>query len=241
MKSLWALALSGLMVAGCAKTPANGVGANTRIHITMTVAGQIKPNYVYIVAIRWAKSNPPFDQERGPIPVIASPWGNGFVAGRANVFMRWDSFQAQPYQMFRFTNPIPDDQVPQDEPYLTNWVQEADPINYVDVTDGGSTLDFELDLSQIAPSGEVASMKALQINFLTMDRVPTGGDSGGKYYDGLGDTRTPSGINKFLTIPLDRNYTYTRTDNPEFIEEPTGDVSDPDLDIKDWSVKVTLP
>ena len=75
MKKLGILGLA-LIAAGCAKFPGTGEGANTRVHITMTVAGHIKPNYIYVVAIRWAKDDPPFDQDHGPIPVLTQPWGN---------------------------------------------------------------------------------------------------------------------------------------------------------------------
>lgn len=240
--SMKGLFLAGLvLLAGCAKFPNGGASQNTRVHFKMTVAGRIKPNYIYIVAIRWAKDNPPFDQNRGPIPVIASPWGNGFVAGRANVFMRWDSFQVPNYQMFRFTDPIPDDQVPANQSYLTNWQREKDPIDFVDVPDQGRTIEFDLDMSQIAPTGQVADIKSLQVNFLTMDRIPQGNDNGGKFYDALGNTRLPSGIDDFVTIPVDRNGIYNNTSGLFQGVEITGDVDDPDLDITDWEIQVTLP
>ena len=245
MKTI-ALALLALLLAGCAKFPGGAsAGNNTRVKFTMTVAGVIKPNYIYVVAIRWAKNNPPFDQNRGPIPVIASPWGNGIVAGRANVYMIWDAFQSPNYQMRRFTDPIPDDQFPVDgQAYLTNKVVEAPPLNYTDVTESSHTLEFELDMSQIAAStGDIPLIRNLQINFLTMDRIPQGSDGGSKFWDALGAGSSPSEIDRFITIPVDRNGMYVNGSggNPDAVNEISGDVQDPDLDIVNWSVQVTRP
>lgn len=246
MKSLAILGLTlAMALAGCAKFPSNGSTSNTRVHITMTVAGQIKPQYVYIVAIRWAKDDPPFDKDHGPIPVIASPWGNGMFAGRVNMYMRWDSFQFPNYQLYRVTDAIPDDAFPTDGvAYNTNSISQnpPTPIAYVDVTDGGRTLDFDLDMSQIAPStAEISQIKNLQINFLTMDRVPTGNDSGSKFWDALGNSRSSQDINDFITVPVNRNITYTNSTYLIPGLEISGDVDDPDLDIVDWSVQVSLP
>ncbi|MCC7229405.1 MAG: hypothetical protein IT203_03360 [Fimbriimonadaceae bacterium] len=243
MKSV-ALLIVGLLLAGCAKFPGSGAtGNNTRVKITMTVAGVIKPNYIYVVAVRWAKANPPFDQNRGPIPVIASPWGNGIVAGRANIMMRWDAFQSPNYQLFRFTDPIPDNQFPTDGvAYLTQNVPIGIPLDYTDLVANGKTLEFTLDMSQIAPStAEIPQIRSLQINFLTMDRVPQGNDNGSKFWDALGNGSSPSEIDNFLTIPVDRNGSYSNASNPDNFTEPQGDVPDPDLDIVNWTVQVIRP
>jgi len=241
MKRLAILGLT-LALAGCAKFPSNGSTQNTKVHFSMTVAGTIKPQYVYVVAIRWAKTDPPFDPDHGPIPVIASPWGNGIVAGRCNVYMRWDSFQFPNYQMYRFSDAIPDDQFPTNgQAYNTNPVQQQPPINYVDVTDGGRTIEFDLDMSQIAPStAEIPQIRDLQVNFLTMDRVPQGGDSGSKVWDALGNT-TVFDSNDFITVSVDRNGTYSNSTVPLPGLEPSGDVADPDLDIVDWKIQVIRP
>jgi len=241
MKRL-AVAAIALAALGCAKFPGTGAGANTRIHVTMTVAGHIKPNYIYVVAFRWAKTDPPFDPDHGPIPIITSPWSNGIVAGRANVFVQWDSFKQPNYEVDRFTDPVPDNAFPGNTPYLTHYIATGVPINYVDPGDNGNTIEFDLDLSQIAPSNaEIPQLRNLQINFLTMDRVPQGGDSGSKIWDALGTATSNFGVNDFITVSLDRNGTYSNSTLPLPNLEPIHDVPDPDLDIKDWSVQISLP
>jgi hypothetical protein len=231
------------VLAGCAKFPSNGgAGNNTRVIFSMTVDGEIKPNFIYMVAIRWSKSTSPLGQ--GPIPVISQPWGNGFVAGRANVFVRFDPIQdpTHPYIVYRFTNPIPDDQQPTEgQEYLTQWVQTGYPVNYLDVDPGTRTIRFELDLSQIAENtGDVSLLRSLQVNFLTMDRIPQGSDTS-KHYDGIGDTRLPSGINEWINIPLTRDGIYNNSTGINQGLEPRLDTDDPDLDIVDWQIEVRRP
>lgn len=242
------LAALALVAAGCAKFPDNGAsGGNTQIRFSMTVRGRIKPNYIYVVAIRWAKDNPPFDRERGPIPVIAQPWGNGIVAGRANVYVKWDAFQSPEYQIFEFLDPIPDDQFPDDDPpppppYLMDTAVKGIPLNVTDIGENSRTIEFTLDLSQIAQNaGDIPLLRNLQVNFLTMDRVPQSGDSGSKVWDGIGDNGSIFDINNFLEISLDQNRIYTNATYQLPNIEPIGDTPDPDLDIENWAIQVTRP
>jgi hypothetical protein len=232
-----------VVLAGCAKFPgAGGQGNNTRLIFTMTMDGEVRDNFIYMVAIRWSKEGSP--RGTGPIPVVAPPWGNGFVAGRANVFVRYDPIQdpAHPYIVYRFTDPIPDNSDPVNgQAYLTQWVQTGYPVAYEDVPTGGKTIKFELDLSQIAENtADVPLLQAMQVNFLTMDRIPQGSDTN-KNFDGLGDTRLPSGINEYITIPLTRDGVYNNTTGINSGLEPSGDVPDPSLDIVDWQVEVRRP
>jgi hypothetical protein len=70
-----------------------------------------------------------------------------------------------------------------------------------------------------------------------MDRIPQG-SSTEKVWDALGDSRLPSGINQYVTIPLNLNGFY---DNERFQDlEPPNDVQDPSLDIIDWSIEVRV-
>ena len=236
--------LAGLALVGCAKFPEEGAtGKNTQVKFTMTVAGRIKPNYIYVVAIRWAKDNPPFDRDRGPIPVIAPPWGNGIIAGRANVYVKWDAFQSPEYQLFEFEDPIPDNAFPVDgQAYLTQDTLKSIPLNVRDIGENDRTLEFTLDLSQIAENaGDIPLLRNLQVNFLTMDRVPQGNDTGGKFWDGIGDNDSVFDAGNFLTISLDQNNIYSNTQGQFEGIETQSDVPDPDLDIVDWSIQVTRP
>lgn len=223
MKRLALLAL--LLVAGCAKFPSDGSAIGTkRLVFTMTTAGPISPNYVYIIAMNASTDANPTEQ--GPIPIISEPWGNGFVAGTVDVFVRWDPLTSPNYLIYRFR-----------DANQIQFLQVGVPINFDAVPSGGKTLRFELDLNQIAASvAEAPLLQSLQVNFLTMDRVPQGTDPNGKTYDALGNTQSPTGINDFVVIPLDRTGVYN---NARFNNlEPAGDTPEPNLDITDWSIEV---
>ncbi len=188
----------------------------------MIVDTSINQNFVYIVALNPStESNPP---TTGPIPVIAPPWGNGFVAGNATHFVRWDVSQSPDYLLYEFR-----------DAQLLTWVAIGVPVNYEDVMPGARRIYFEIDLDQIVPTGTADTYKSIQVNFLTMDNVPqgTGGD---KVWDALGDSRIPSGINQYVTIPLTTSGVY---DNARFADlEPRLDTQDPSLDIVDWRIEV---
>jgi hypothetical protein len=214
-----------LLATSCAKFPANGVGTSTkRVIFTMTTAAPINPNYVYIVAIHASEDVNPTTQ--GPIPIISQPWGNGFVAGTVDLFVRWDPLTSPNYLIYRFQ-----------DVNLTQYIQVGVPINSTPVNTGDNKIQFELDINQIASSvPQAALLKSLQVNFLTMNRVPQGTDPGSKVYDALGNTQDPTQINDFVVIPLDQPGVFN---NARFSNlEPTGDTPDPALDITDWSVEV---
>ncbi len=220
-----ALLTIGLATTTCAKFPANGAANGTkRVIFTMTLAQPINPNYVYMIAMHASTDANPTTQ--GPIPVISQPWGNGFVAGTVDLFVRWDPLTSPNYLIYRFK-----------DANLTQYFQVGTPINSTPVNSGDNRIQFELDINQIASSTAVApTLQSLQVNFLTMDRVPQGSDSGGKTYDALGNTQLPSQINDFVVIPLNRSAVYN---NSTFANlEPSGDTPIPALDITDWSVEV---
>lgn len=212
-----------IVPSGCARFPDSGGGPGAkRLIFTVRMAAEINPNYVYVVAFNPSTEMNP--TVTGPIPVIAPPWGNGFVAGTATHFVRWDSFQSPRYQVFAFTNAT-----------LLEFFAIGVPVAYVDVPPGGRQLRFELDLSQIAGGIPPENLKSLQLNFLTMNVVPqgTGGD---KTWDALGNSLLPSGVNEFIKIPLTQSGSYSNT---TFLDlEPAGDVADPALDIVDWTIEV---
>lgn len=214
-----------VLLASCAKLPdTSSGGSGTRVAFTLQVAREIRPNYIYMVALRPSTDlNPP---EQGPIPVIAPPWGNGFVAGTVTHFVMWSNTQSPRYLIYKFrpgTN-------------LIEYFAVGAPVGYIDVNAGERTLRFEIDLSQIAPdAATAATYQSLQVNFLTMDRIPQGA-GGSKSWDALGDGRLPSEINTPITIPLRTSGVY---DNTRFLNlEPSGDTPDPDLDIDDFVVEV---
>lgn len=220
-----------LAMVGCAKLPDGGIGAGTtRLIFRMRLKSAVNPNFIYMVALRPSTdANPP---EQGPIPVIAPPWGNGFVAGTATHFVEWANVLSPKYQIFQF-RPGTD---------LIEYFSLGVPAAYTDVNPGVSTtIEFELNLAQIASSqAEADSFQTLQLNFLTMDRIPQG-SIGSKNWDALGDGRLSTSINSPITIPLRVSGTYDNS-TAQFIDlEPEGDVlqvDEPSLDIIDWSVEV---
>jgi len=223
---LLAVLLLALLLGACARFPSTGGGSGTaRLIFEMELDGAINPNFVYIVAMNPSTEDNPTTQ--GPIPVIAPPWGNGFVEGGVTHFVRWDTTQSPHYLVFQF----------RDAQHI-EFFERGVPVNYLEVEPGGKILRFEIELIQIAADlAEAQSFRTLQVNFLTMDNVPQG-NSGDKSWDALGDGRLPGTINEFVNIPLRTSGVY---DNRRFQDlEPVGDNPDPALDIKDWSVEVRL-
>ena len=224
MKQLLGIVLS-LTLFGCAKLPVGGgIPTTKRVTFSFTMQTAINQNFVYIIPLRpSALSNPP---DQGPVPVVAPPWGNGFVSGNVNYFVKWDFTQLPQSQceIFQFA-----------DANLINYFAIGVPISFSQTPDG-KTLMFQLDLAQIAPDATTAeSYQSVQVNFLTMDHVPQG-STGSKTWDALGDSRLPSQINTWVTIPLRTSGTYTNS-STGFIE-PTGDCADPALDIADWLIQV---
>lgn len=226
LRRLLALCLI-IFLVGCARLPDGGLGASaTRLVFKMRVAREINTNYIYMVALRPSnESNPP---EQGPIPAIAPPWGNGFVAGDVTHFVQWTNVLSPKFQLFEFREGTD----------LIEYRSIGVPVVYVDVVPGSDTIQFELNLDQLADvPADALNFQSLQLNFLTMDRIPQG-SIGSKNWDALGDGRLTTSINSPITIPLRTSGTYNNQTG-QFIDlEPEGDVPDPDLDIVEWSVEV---
>lgn len=234
MKRWGLLICAGVVLSGCAKTPSGGGGqTGTRIIFTMDMDSAIRTGtesgsggipYIYMVALRTSDQTNPTDQ--GPIPVIAPPWGNGFVAGNATHFVWWDPTQSSPYTIYKFNDVL-----------LNQFAAIGVPVNYINVRPGDKRLQFEIGLNQLeSDPTALAALRSLQVNFLTMDRIPqTGSD---KLWEALGDGRLPSQVNQFLNISLLQNGTYTNQRSGEL--EPRGDQPDPSLDMVDWSIEVRL-
>jgi hypothetical protein len=220
----WLFPIVGLSLFGCAKFPTGTVTDATRVIFRMQVRGEIRTDYVYIIAIRRSTDlNPTGD---GPIPVIQFPTNNGFVAGNANYFVRWAP-ETRQYTLFRFTDST-----------LNFNTPVGVPINTIDVTPGSKTLGFELSLEQLVDTPNTSNqLQSLQVNFLTMNRILDGSSGSSRIIDALGDTRQILELNQPVRIPLATSNLY---DNARFgnLEPLDADCPDPDLDIADWSIEV---
>lgn len=218
-----ALLVFSLALAGCAKYPSGGsVSQGTRLIFSFTLAEAPNPNFVYLVAVRPSVELSPTTQ--GPIPVIAPPWGNGFVAGNATHFVRWDVAQAPDYLLYKFQDVD-----------LLNYLAIGVPVTYHLLQPGEKTIRFEILLNQLVPAVDASQYQSIQVNFFTMDNVPQG-SGGSKVWDALGDSQLPGGVNQYVTIPIKLSGIW---DNQRFQDlEPPNDVADPSLDIVDWSVEV---
>lgn len=217
---------------GCARFPDVPPGpGGTLLVIKMTVDGKIRTGqeagsngipYVYMVAFRLSNESNP--TSIGPIPVIAPPWGNGFVAGNATNFVWWNP-QLQPsYAIFKFADTL-----------LNEYFQTGTAVRFTEVTPGSNSIQFEVNLSQLEPdAAKLELVKSVQINFLTMDRIPVTGTA--KFWDALGDGRRPTEVNSPILIPLNQPALYNNQLSGGI--EPRGDQPEPDLDIVDWSVEV---
>jgi hypothetical protein len=230
--------LASLLSAGCAKAPggSQGPGAGRQIIVTMTVAGHIRPDYFYFVLFN--TTNTP-EKSSGPIPVVAAPWGNGFAAGEFTHFLRYDG--SQPNAGYVLYAVVPGSS-------LRGFTSLGAPIEYTPVPGGGATIRFRVALAQLATAGiPPEDIRALQVNFLATDRIPVDpNDPRTKLFDALGDARQPGGVNNPITISTLQSGLYQ---NSGVLREPAGDVteagngtfqsvSNPDLDITDWTIEV---
>jgi hypothetical protein len=229
-----------LLLTGCAEyPPSNGSSSSgAMLNITMTVAGQINPNYYYFVVFN--NVNDPHGTN-GPEPVIAPPWGNGFVAGAATSYVEYSPTQpGDGYLIYKFSGST-----------IQQSTAVGAPSQDTAVAPGGNTIQFQIPLSQLATSGVSASdTNYIQVNFIATNRIPVNPeDTSPKEFDALGDSHPGTGqLNDYITIPTVQSNNYS---DSSIGDEPTGDeevtngsggyspVNDPDVDISGWSIQIT--
>ncbi|MDO8585965.1 MAG: S8 family peptidase [Armatimonadota bacterium] len=190
-----------------------------RLVCEVRVAGVINPNCFYYVAI-----DNDGDPNDGPEAVIGPPWGNGW--GRASIthYVQYDTSIPQGgYGLFR----IPD-------PDLLGKIYLGPPLNSIIPGPGGNTLRFALDLDDLAlpPQTDGDQIRTLDINLIATDVVPVDPSFvGPRQWDALGDHSSSA----FLRLDITPGRVISNTTEGL---EPEGDVSNPDLDIVDWSIEV---
>ena len=214
---------------GCAKFPGTPTTTGKQLVLTLKVRGRITPvdaanpsiHHYYYVAI-----DNDGNQYTGPWAVAYPPYGgNGWVTSRdaqksigVTSFIEYDAANPGGY-VYAF---LPNS-------FLLQYTNPQPPVRY-EVLDGGATLRFIIDFSQIATTAfPVASIKQLDINLITTNQLAV--DPNQLYperqFDGLG----PSGQD-YVTVDTTADRLYTGTD----LDSATP--SDEDLDIVYWSIQV---
>jgi hypothetical protein len=235
-----AITVCALLLSGCAEYPSGGSSSASGaiLNVTMTVSGQINPNYYYFVVFN--NANDPHGTN-GPEPVIAPPNGNGFVAGAATSYIEYSTNQGgDGYLFYKFNGAT-----------LQSPTAVGAPSQDTPVSAGGNTIQFQIPVSELATSTVSAgATNYIQVNFIAYSRlIISPDDTSSKDFDALGDTHPGTGqLNDYFTFPTTQNNTYS---DSSVGNEPTGDeevtngsggyspVSDPDVDISGWSITVT--
>lgn len=237
--------LAGLLVpAGCARTPGGAsTSVGTQIIVTMTMQHQLRSDYFYYVLFNVNnKTGPPGQTVTAPIPVVAPPYGNGFAAGAFVAYAEYHAPQPDPSNVGFYTI----------SPDLLTPAYQGVPQN-ASVQNNGATLVFQIPLSRLASAAgvDVSAVTSLQINFVSTNVVPLPTDTiQTKYFDALGNPFNGT-VNSPITISsLTQARIYRNTDPTNTTPETSGDVAqsnssggfasvtEPDLDITDWTVEV---
>jgi len=216
-------------LAGCAKFPTTAPITGKQLVLTFKVRGQISLvdaanpaiRHYYFVAID--NDN---DQYTGPWAVAFPPYGgNGWVTSRdatksvgVTSFLEYDAANPGGY-IYSF---IPGS-------YFLQYTNPQPPIRY-ELLDGGTTLRFIIDFSQIATDTIPADqIRELDINFITTNELAVNPSQlyPGREFDGLG----PTGQD-YVTVDTTTDRLYTGQD------ADTATPTDADLDIVYWSVQV---
>ena len=192
----WPLLAAGLLLpAGCAKSPGTGSSSpvsGPQLIVTMTVAGNINPNYYYYVLFNVNnRPGPGGTAVTGPVPVITNAYntGTGFAAGAFTNYVEYNGTQGS-NNNFDYYLEFSD---PQSSANLLSRSLGQGQLFAAQAS--GSTLTFRLPLAYLAPAGypELSStvtadlITSLQVNFIATNFVPvaTQNLNTTKYFDAL--------------------------------------------------------
>lgn len=232
LKAWWGI-LVALAMTGCAKFPATSALTDSpRLAFRMEVASQIRTGlgageaglpYIYIIALKLnTEENPTTD---GPFPVVTSG-GNGFVAGGCTHYIKWDPLDSPNFKIWKFRDAT-----------LNDRETIGTPVIVTPVVNGDKSISFEVDISQLVDAADVPTIQSVQVNFLTMTTDnPT---ATVREWDAQGNRAIPSQINSPVLVRLRSSQTLESSTNA--VTEPTGDTTDPALDLSKWTIQVKLP
>ena len=249
-----------LLPTGCAKSPSSGSTSpvsGPQLIVTMTVAGNINPNYYYYILFNVNNTPGPGNTSAtGPVPVVTSAEfvGNGFAAGAFTNYVEYNSGQPGGTN-FNYYAPIAN----------TNLLQSVTlgQSRLIQPLVQGNTLTFQLPLAYLATSTVTADqINSLQVNFIATNVVPVTGQeiTTAKYFDCLYPPQQAG--SSYVTLPIrDVNGTLlTRffSNTNDGVNEGSGDVAQyvndapvvvtgttsdgvttNDLDITNWSINLT--
>lgn len=196
---------------GCAKSPRGGAAiVANRLIVQFTVDGAINDLFYYYVA---------FDDDGnsadGPLPVISSPYGNGWGTGSFTRFVEYHQGQFRVFTHAEAADGTIDEEFV-DRPFEFDFPQ------------GGKELRFVLDYDKNFP----ADPNTLDINIITTDEILLDPNLQiDKTYDGLGRLG-----NDYISIQTQTNGVFANSSAA--IREPEADVAFPDLDLTDWRIEI---
>lgn len=249
-------ALTGLVLAGCAKAPSSGSTSpvsGPQLFVTMTVRGTINPTYYYYVLFNVNNApGPGGTGATGPVPVVAPPYGNGFAAGAFTTYVQYHGTNGG--TGFGYYAISPDLLTP-------IYIGSSGPL--VTSQAVGNTLSFQLPLAQLVPPNSaltVDQITQIEINFVSTNIVPAIGDNPtDKYFDSLGPpessgtfvnlivrpTGVGGGVQQILRQNSDTGIESQEQDvaqagngSPQRVSGTINGVTINDLDIIDWSLRL---
>ena len=160
----------------------------------------------------------------GPVPVVASPWGNGWGAGRITHFVQVAPAYPIP-TLYRFTDPTD----------MTGAEPVQGGVLVYEFLADSRVLRFTLDLDRLNPPAADIP-ETIDFNIITTNRLPQGPNvpAPDRVFDALG----PGARSEPIEINLRQDGRIYQ--NGESISTPEGDrdVSLQALDIIDWKIEV---
>jgi len=209
---LLALSSAAWLLSGCARHPDTGAAGTVanRLIVQFTVDGAINELYYYYVAF-----DDDSDSGDGPLPVVSSPFLNGWGTGS---FTRFVEYHQGQFRVFTHTE---DNAGNFEEEFLDRPFEFTYP-------QGGNELRFVLDYNKNFPTDP----NTLDLNIITTDEIILDPNLQiEKTFDALG----PRG-NDYISIQTQTNGVFANNNAP--IREQEGDVALPDLDLNDWRLEV---
>lgn len=223
--------LLAMALSGCAKNPESGVVSGKLLVATLRVAGRISPidtadpsvRRYYFVAIDVDN-----DQNTGPWAVVGPPYGgNGWVTSADPV----NNVGLTSYFVMSPEDPNGNVYGILPGSYFLGTTAPRPPIR-CEIIESGAAMQVIIDLGQLAtPTTSAENIRQLNINFITTNQLAVNPSYQYPYreWDSLG-----IGGQDYISIDTDQSTTWSG-------EDERGDVSDPDLDIINWSVEIQQP